>query len=264
MTSRRSSSAPATRSKARTSPGRFLRGSIVPMARRYRSPPASARPASARPVAAGVAMPEYTRITRSGGRAKNSRISAATWSLPVCRYAPRSIARRSRGVSSAASGRHSSGEWANARSWTETITGTFAGGAMKFGECTTSTGPVHCSMVGQATRAQSGWTMRAGIQEVAGRTPAGSRPARSRRPVRVIAYPVTATSSRVARPSTSRAVTWPMPVRSPMSGLASSATRRRGCAATGAGSYGASSSFRRRKPRGLEVWRNFSHEGSIS
>ena len=135
----------------------------------------------------GSRSPNTTRATRSGGRPKCSRISTATWSLPVCTNAPRSIARHNNGSSCAASGRHSSGECTNARSCTETITGTRAGGAMKLGEWTRSTGPVQCSMVGCAIRAHIGCTARAGSHDVAGCTPGGSRPPRSRRPVRVIA-----------------------------------------------------------------------------
>src|SRR6185437_10808064 len=69
----------ATWSKARTNPGRSLRGSAVPTASTYRAVPGGrCRPAAPGTGAGNGGTPEWTARTRSGSAPKASTTSAAT------------------------------------------------------------------------------------------------------------------------------------------------------------------------------------------
>ena len=91
---------PATASKARTRPGRSLRGSAVPTARQKRpmpggrKPPQRRRGIRRRPGAGRSGMPGWTTRTRDGSASNASTTSPATKAESVWTQAPRPRARR--------------------------------------------------------------------------------------------------------------------------------------------------------------------------
>ncbi len=116
-----------------------------------------------------------------------ARTSSATKSLYVCTVAPRPSATLISRAYDSVSGVHISGNRANVRSWIVSKTGAAAGGATNAVACTTSTGPVHRSIAGVATRGHRIRVARAGKGRVAHRTPGGASRSSSSRPRHVIA-----------------------------------------------------------------------------